>query len=876
MSGSTFSASDWVIDANPGALGGAKLQFRLAGETLTGGGRDIFDRVSSGAEEFTDLISEDIKSCANYDQENWGTAFFSCLYGDAVVDTWKKAVEDYNSSIDELELEWGEAVGDNFGVEVAEEGDQRENDLVEWEIARSAKAGELNRSAETARGDLEEVAEIVNRMLEDGPSSEENVEYLVRHGSFGWAPYTIFGYGQPVPIDLDSDGGEELAEEFAEAIESGEEVPPPVLQALSYLNTEAARKLNNGERLTPEELEFLESFYGALDEKISLPQQADGPDTNSGVLELSQTLDEHGSLSQQEKEEILGTVADNIMFLSHESLGGSFEKLPSSVQAVSMGPNAVGDETSAMEWGVNFIRLGDLLDHASDDSEAGLTFSANLTGTTGHALLSVENLLLGGSNLFENSTEYYLDSILETSTRNEDANHALLTGSFETPYYGSEEEPYLEGLIEGLFTHDWSHDDISGEPAVTGLTDWISEDAMSDDVEERTRAAEAAVGFIETISNENMHDVLTGIDFVDEDGNRVDNAAFTALNPEIAESMLGVYGAYIESFAGQAGFDGKDIDLSWTRDGDPSIWDDNSGTFDIGPGERLVFLEYLLGEENAAEGAVLATEIFREAQLDTMLTTGEAENTASAAARLNSLLDAAFHNEASYGDLTEEEANKSAKEKKENIYGSIAGMSSSVLGEVPVVGLALSGAFDYVADEFKDNIIQRVQDSAGSSSGSSNTNYDWVSVDTRTHVLEELLERHDGEISWTDFGDGNDEEENPSTVKGEDPIEFLVDSGVLVEDGSRYTVESDTEAWNVGSGDADVKQALKFILDDADIKDISDRSLPALGLANDFVEHFMGVNNNGDQLKFDKDDIQKMLYERHTQDPEKDPEQEPE
>src|SRR5699024_12361816 len=88
-----------------------------------------------------------------------------------------------------------------------------------------------------------------------------------------------------------------------------------------------------------------------------------------------------------------------------------------------------------------------------------------------------------------------------------------------------------------------------------------------------------------------------------------------------------------------------------------------------------------------------------------MLRTGEAENTASAAARLNSLLDAAFHNEASYGDLTEEEANKSAKEKKENIYGSIAGMSSSVLGEVPVVGLALSGAFDYVADRSEERRV---------------------------------------------------------------------------------------------------------------------------------------------------------------------------
>src|SRR5699024_10166288 len=146
---------------------------------------------------------------------------------------------------------------DGFGVEVARSGDQRENDLVEREIAQDAKAGELTRSAETAREELEEVAEIVNRMLEDGPGSEENIEYLVRHGGLGWAPYTIFGYGQPIPVELDADSGEELAEEFAAAIESGEEIPPLVLQTLTYLNTEAARKLDNGERLTSEELDFL-------------------------------------------------------------------------------------------------------------------------------------------------------------------------------------------------------------------------------------------------------------------------------------------------------------------------------------------------------------------------------------------------------------------------------------------------------------------------------------------------------------------------------------------------------------------------------------------------------------------------------------------
>lgn len=860
MSVSTFSADDWVSDANLGALSGAQLQFQLAGEALTGGGRDIFDRVSSGAEQFTDLISEDIRACANYDQENWGTAFFSCLYGDSVVETWKKAVENYNSTIDELESEWGEAVGNNFGVEVSEGEDQRADDVAEWETARSAKAGELTRSAETAHGDLEEVAEIVNRMLEDGPGSEENIEYLVRHGGLGWAPYVIFGYGQPIPVELDAESAEELAEEFAEAIEAGEEIPPLVLQTLTYLNTEAARKLDNGERLTSEELEFLESFYGSLDEQISIPDDAPGPDTGSGVLELSQTLDEHDSLSEEEKEELLGTVADNIMFLSHESLGGNFERLPSSVQAVSMGPNAVGDDMSDMEWGINFIRLGDLLDHASDESEAGLTFSANLTSTTGHALLDGENedsLLLRGSNLFENSTDYYLDSILETSTRNEDANHALLTGNFESPYYGSGDEPFLESVLEGLFTHDWSHDDISGDPAVTGLTDWISEDAMSDDVEERTRAAEAAVGFIETISSENMHDVLTGIDFVDEDGNSVDNAAFTALNPEIAESMLDVYGAYIESFSGQAGFDEREIDLSWTRDGDAPIWDDDSGTFDIGPGERLVFLEYLLGEENSAEGAVLATEIFREAQLDTMLTTGETDNTGAAVARLNSLLDAAFHNEASYRDLTEEDA----EERKENIYSSIAGMGSSVLGDVPVAGLVLSGVFDYAAEELKDDVIQRVQDSAGSSSGGSNTNSAWVSVDTRTHVLEEILERNDGEISWVEAR----EEGGPVMSNGKEPVEFLVESGVLVEDGSEYTVDSNTNNWNVGSADSDVDQALNFILSDVDVDWVPGGGASALDMSNHFVEKFDAWKADGyGQLKFDKGDIQDELYGRHS------------
>ncbi|WP_306370831.1 hypothetical protein [Nocardiopsis sp. CC223A] len=851
MSSPTFRKSDWVIDADPDGLSSSQAVFQSAGTMLTGSGNNIFDRVSSGAEEFTDLISEDIKSCASFDLENWGKAFFSCIYGDSVVETWREAVKKYNSTIDGLEGEWSEAVGNEFGVDVeplSGDPDKRADDLVDLGIARQGKYSELKLQAETARGELEEVAERVNTMLEDGPSSEDNIEYLVRSGLLGWAPYAIFGYGQPVPIELDWGSGEEWADKFSEAVNSGGEIPPLLLRTLDYLNDVASRKLANGESLSPEELDFLEAFYGGLEGEFQAPMGGDLQGEDLGVLALPQVLGDRADLSEQERELILGTLADNLIFLSNESIGGNFEYLPGSVQAAALGPNAMGDDHREGEWGSNFIRLGVLFDHASGDSEAGTTFSANLTSTTGYALLS--NLdtteLWLGSTLFDKSQDYYLDAVLDVSTRNKDANYSLLVGDFDSPYFGSEDSVLLEDVLEGLFTHDWSDGDIEGRPAVTGLTDWIYQDAvdLEGNESERTRAAEAAVGLIETLANEEMYNRLTGLDFFGEDGSKVENATFTALNPDIADSLVNIYAAYIDSFAGQAGMDGEAIEFSWERGSGDPVWNDSSGTFEMSPGDRLVFLEYLLGEEDSAVGVVSALETYHQGHLDRMTTTGETENTGASAARLNALVDAAFHNEAIRMGLDEE----GARNNKERIYSSLKGVGSAALGEIPVVGIVLSGAFDYSAESAKQDLIERVSASIDSQnpSGGAHKSSMWVDVNSRLHVLDAFLDNNGGDLPYFDPG---------LRVDGRGPIEILSDAGIIVESEAGFTVVSDADEWSVNSADQDVSQALKFVLQEAPVDWI-----PGIGdtggqLADSFSEAFSDSQTDYSGLKFEKEDM---------------------
>ena len=684
-----FNKEDWATDAMPGGLGGAEAVFESAGRMLTGGQGDVFDRLASGSEEFSDLISSDIKSCNSYSEQKWGTAFYSCMWGKSAAEVWRDAVQTFNSTMDGLQEEWDEALAINFGVEVAGQGsDERQDDLIDLGIAQNAKYSELKLSADEARETLEEDAERVNQMLENGPGDEESVEYLVSSGYLGWAPYAIFGYGQPIPMEMGSESGEEWGDALVDAVQNGDSVPPILLQSLSYLNTEALRRLQRGEQLSQEEIEFLEGFYGAMEGEFEVVGY-DGND-ESGILGLSQTIEEQGGYSA----ELLEHLSENLLYLSDENVGGGFHYLPASVANATLGPNAYPDgSTQPQSWMSDLARLDYLLSHADENVNGGLEFSANITTSIGYELTDdtfIASLSGDTPGFLGEYNHEMLDNLIDVATRNEDANHAILTGEYERLYYGSGEASMTEKVLEGLYTFNWEFQDDSRTLSATQLTDWIAEAAANeDDPAARRQAGEAAAGLIENTTTDYMFAALTDSGFRIDDLREV---SFTQLHPELAESLNSVFLSYVEDF-GRAGNDGS---YSYENDGR----DEWINTDDLG---RVRFLQYIMADDETAAEAIAAAQLHASESLDSYLEGGAGSNElGSGSGMLQGLIESAIMNEAwdRFGDdqaaLERETAQKTA---------GLTLVADAILGRTDAVG--------FVADPVKKFIGEWVQERAG-------------------------------------------------------------------------------------------------------------------------------------------------------------------
>ncbi|MFJ6017825.1 hypothetical protein ACIQFP_00625 [Nocardiopsis alba] len=695
---SVFSKEDWATDADVAGLGGAEAVFETAGRLMTGSQGDIFDRVSSGAEEFTDLLSENIKTGASENHEQWATAFFSCMYGQSVVEIWRKAVQKFNSTMETLQEEWDDAISTNFGVEVAPVGDEgRQDDLIEKDQAQELQYSLLKEQADPAREELEEVAEKVRNMLETGPSEEGNIDYLVSKGYLGWAPYAILGPGSPVPIDLDADGGEEMANDLAEAVESGGDVPPAVLYALSYINSEAKRKLETGESFSSDELAFLESFFESMEGKFDVAGY-DGP-RDLGVLGLTQILEEQGG---GKSETLLEELSESLLHLSDEDLGGGIESLPATVQNTAYGPPSYPDGSRQPQaWMSDLERLEHLFSYAGDDTKAGLELSANLTTSIGLNLNDPSfQGQLGGNKpgLLGEYPHEMLDNIIEVSSRNEDANHALLTGEFNYRYEGqyiteSNKTPpsVTEGVLEGLYTFDWDFQDAR-DISATQLTDWISEAALSEDPDKRQLAGESAAGLIENTTTDYMFNALTGTGHKADD---INNASFTNLHPELAQSLNEVFLSYIEDF----GRESTDGEHKFVTDGE------NSEALHTDELSRVRFMQFIMADDEAAAEAIARTQIYEAENIgDSLLPLGEEEGhhvLGGRSGRLNGIIEAAIANEA-FDRLDDDEAAREREVKLKSLGASVA--VDFILGKAESIDFIADPAKHYIGEFAKSQM----------------------------------------------------------------------------------------------------------------------------------------------------------------------------
>ena len=297
-----------------------------------------------------------------------------------------------------------------------------------------------------------------------------------------------------------------------------------------------------GDQLSEEEIAFLETFYGELEEM-----------TPTGIVHMMPWLE--GKLgpdwSASERKDFANGIANGLLVLSDEDLNGGKDRLPESVQDFANGlpfkewrehgMSGRAEGVRSHNWLADAEDFSLLLENANPDLRGGREFSANITLSMGHHL--------GNNNLaLTAGREEALGSLLDVSTRNEEANRTVLVGTDDHPAgyvedgrYASEHMPSFESNADallGLYSYNWRDDGA----AIAGLTDWIPEFSQGTSAQAQL-AGEATVGLMEKLAgkedNKPFHDT-------DERSDTKYRLAVTEINPELTRSLTEIYLNYQE------------------------------------------------------------------------------------------------------------------------------------------------------------------------------------------------------------------------------------------------------------------------------------------------------------------------------------------
>lgn len=504
---------------------------------ITGKSGDLKALFDDGAKEFSDLVASDIHETANENFGAWTTAIATCWHVWGVLTKWSGDVERYKAKIAGLQEEWDAAVGKNFGFDLDDGG------VVE---ARRALAGALNDRADGFWATLEEEADDNSSNLQGGPTVS-NLRELIDAGVLGFAAYNatrqILYY--PSTFDTGERDGETLLPYLTGEKEPDEEYYR-LIEQLAAINALAADAKRNGEPLRDFQIDYLEEFYAALD-----------AESENGVPGIPGQISNE-TLGNNERDKALSALGDGLLVLSDEKVGGGYEVLPESVRAVAEGADFSGDKSGRgavnifNSWMDQAEGLNELFSHASEGLEGGAQFSTTMAVAVGEGIERLE--LLGRTD------DSVMSGLLATATRNEDANFALLTGSYpdgvdaDLPWPGEGEhaEQNRINTLEKLFTHDWG----DGGEAARGVTDWISDGPADGDGDSEGRLREdALMGLMELMDDEGFKDSVfnTGSHVTDDEGDTWHNVSAGQLNPEIADGFADIFIAFQEEFSNTDG-----------------------------------------------------------------------------------------------------------------------------------------------------------------------------------------------------------------------------------------------------------------------------------------------------------------------------------
>ncbi|OOC55925.1 MULTISPECIES: TPR repeat region-containing protein [Nocardiopsis] len=824
---------------------------------LLGRADDLGGSFDSAAGEFTDVIAWNIRSLSEEDVQSWRDAAVSVTYAASVAQMWADVVKAFHEERDAQITTWESSrtekenavpakyqddhitsshpQADGFlWTDLGAGDEQRCRTLYDELVA--VQEGLTTREQTNWQG-LQDGAEEVRTLLEQGPTPE-NVRKLIDAGNANWAFLNLdpSRYSSLIEDgDLTSENAEEYAEELA-AYWSGEKPLDDryheIMLVLSMVGTGARQNQQNGTELSSEEIAFLEEFYAHLEE----PYRANG--TGAGIM-VYPDLMAGSDMSDEEREDALGTLGDGLLALSDPSLGGGYDKLPESfryaVEGTWINPDAENKlPGTPVSTGMDMKALSAFLEHTDGDLEGGYGLSTNLHLTTG-AFLDAWGDMPDPEGVMPDSEQ--VSHIIDAASRNTDANYYMLTGE----HLGGEEgvdhgdEELRTRALEGTLTYEW-HDD--GHTA-RQLTDWLAEDLHSDDPDVRERAGDAFAGFMETITDADMHEALvnTGVD-VTEGDNEYSNASFTQFNGELADSLADVFDAHIYSFA----------DSDVLRDNEPVTgiedFDPDRSFVSMGPEERAMYMQLLMGNDETAGRVVNSVDVYQQIEAAAFLGNGQDEETARGGGQLQALLEEALRRESADRTADLDETIERETQIAEFVVGEAGGLSE----KIPVIGAAVAKGLELGEESIVNAIVDGEYEVFPRHPTFSGAEY--IERNFRIEALDYLSQKDpktlNSVIRPDEFHTLIDGGAITITRDGVQLSPEDIGDGFVFDDSVKVNVEKNPNEWS-DNEDQDLNRmdsAISNIMDDVDITTSDGRTQSGDKRVSDFVIQYNNSYND--------------------------------
>ena len=696
---SALSYTECEIDR--GVVASARATFEELHAMISGRSGEFNTITQPVGFEFSDLIGEGLRSAADENHFSWSSSMMACTHAYGVLDKISKDVQWYEEKIEEIK--------ENLSAALAN-ASEPDNMTIASQIIDSH-----NLDAQQAWRALESRCDESEELLRDGPTPDSiralsEGGHLGEHGQIGFYTTNDLDY-----FYVDETQAETIAIHIENAVINGYEGSiealeenPEYLALIANVVSRAQNAQQNGENLLDGEIDFLETLFGDL---------ANVGDNEPSFLNFMDQVNSSEHISDSLREEISRNLANSILVLSDENIGGGVNSLPGDVREVAFGNNVQpvgsieGDDpyTTVTQdpeqlWRESFLSLSDFLSNSGPGIRGGTEFSVALLGSSAMHVDQAENIGPG--------RDQSLQEIIDIATRNPEANNVMITGEYfdgsNYSHHDNHSDYPPENFLEVLYSHEWE----DGGDAVSGITDWISSFEESGTEEERRYAGNAAHSLIDLLTTD--EDGENPFRDTNNEGDGHYPLAVTEINPEVAASLGSMYVSYLDDFSIDTDESGY-TELNGSRE-DLYLFHENGDHALLLPQDvKERFLQLLVANEDLAPNIIAATESQERKVIEAFLTHPDMGDNVGgqAAADLRSTLDNALIQEYVDRNQSVEEAQASANSQWQTGYNVFTAISTGLgganstpvgIGTEVLIKVFEQPLKDYVGDLVEENI----------------------------------------------------------------------------------------------------------------------------------------------------------------------------